>query len=261
MLDVHQRLLHGNEDPCFCERFVTVAVPFAPTLTTLWLLQFRLCSVVFEGYDTTSFSEQREMKRQTLQEIVGYYDTDSKVFMHNRVLDDVMTMVCVACLRFARHPRGATSVWMLFQIRMNLFRSLPKPPPANCDPDDDPEPFSDPQWPHLVIVYELLLHLVASNLLSNQVPLSWFYRDLIPQVSNDAISVVQKKRMIDTSFVRQLLLLFDSEDFRERDYLKNITHRIYSKLTQRRALIRRVICNIFFEVTEDCAASTVWALT
>lgn len=47
-----------------------------------------------------------------------------------------------------------------------------------------------------------------------------------------------------------MLLLFDSEDFRERDYLKNVTHRIYSKLTQRRALIRRVICNIFFEVLD-----------
>ena len=32
-----------------------------------------------------------------------------------------------------------------------------------------------------------------------------------------------------------------------RDYLKTITHRIYSKLTQRRALIRRVIANVFFE--------------
>jgi hypothetical protein len=37
------------------------------------------------------------------------------------------------------------------------------------------------------------------------------------------------------------------QDPRERDYLKSITHRIYSKLTQRRALIRRVICNFFFE--------------
>jgi serine/threonine-protein phosphatase 2A regulatory subunit B' len=28
---------------------------------------------------------------------------------------------------------------------------------------------------------------------------------------------------------------------------QTITHRVYSKLTQRRALIRRVICNVFFE--------------
>ena len=71
---------------------------------------------------------------------------------------------------------------------------------------------------------------------------------VVVQISNDLINVQAKKKLIDAYFVRQLLLLFDSEDFRERDYLKNITHRIYSKLTQRRALIRRVICNIFFEV-------------
>jgi serine/threonine-protein phosphatase 2A regulatory subunit B' len=133
---------------------------------------------------------------------------------------------------------------------MNLFRSLPKPPPATCDPDDEPEPFSDPQWPHLVIVYELLLHLARIVLHSTPIRRCIDWNDVLwlSQVSNDAINVSQKKRMVDTSFVRQLLLLFDSEDFRERDYLKNITHRIYSKLTQRRALIRRVICNIFFEV-------------
>ncbi|RYG55624.1 hypothetical protein EON66_04850 [archaeon] len=29
--------------------------------------------------------------------------------------------------------------------------------------------------------------------------------------------------------------------------VQTISHRIYSKLTQRRSLIRRVICNVFFE--------------
>lgn len=54
-------------------------------------------------------------------------------------------------------------------------------------------------------------------------------------------------QLLDPTFVKKFLLLFDSEDVRERDYLKTITHRIYSKLTQRRALIRRVICNCFYE--------------
>lgn len=67
------------------------------------------------------------------------------------------------------------------------------------------------------------------------------------QVSTEHVDLALKKKVIDPVFVRQLMLLFDSEDARERDYLKTITHRIYSKLTQRRALIRRVICNVFFE--------------
>lgn len=41
--------------------------------------------------------------------------------------------------------------------------------------------------------------------------------------------------------------LFDSEDPRERDYLKTTLHRIYGKFLNLRAFIRRSINNIFFQ--------------
>lgn len=47
-------------------------------------------------------------------------------------------------------------------------------------------------------------------------------------------------------FVSQLLELFDSEDPRERDFLKTILHRIYGKFLGLRAYIRRQINNIFY---------------
>lgn len=43
----------------------------------------------------------------------------------------------------------------------------------------------------------------------------------------------------------QLLELFDSEDPRERDFLKTILHRIYGKFLGLRAYIRKQINNIF----------------
>lgn len=43
----------------------------------------------------------------------------------------------------------------------------------------------------------------------------------------------------------QLLELFDSEDPRERDYLKTVLHRIYGKFLGLRAFIRKQINNIF----------------
>ncbi len=84
----------------------------------------------------------------------------------------------------------------------------------------------DPAWPHVSIVYELLLHLV--------------------QASHIDLNI--KKKVLDAEFIGQLLALFDSEDAREREYLKTITHRIYGKLTNRRAVIRRCMNNVFSEV-------------
>ncbi|WP_411023738.1 hypothetical protein, partial [Salmonella sp. s51228] len=54
------------------------------------------------------------------------------------------------------------------------------------------------------------------------------------------------KKCIEQKFVIQLLNLFDSEDPRERDYLKTILHRIYGKFLGLRAYIRKQINNIFY---------------
>jgi serine/threonine-protein phosphatase 2A regulatory subunit B' len=54
------------------------------------------------------------------------------------------------------------------------------------------------------------------------------------------------KRYIDQGFVLNLLELFDSEDPRERDFLKTTLHRIYGKFLNLRAFIRRSINNVFF---------------
>ncbi|KAG9461342.1 hypothetical protein GDO78_017203 [Eleutherodactylus coqui] len=53
------------------------------------------------------------------------------------------------------------------------------------------------------------------------------------------------KRFVDQKFVQQLLELFDSEDPRERDFLKTVLHRIYGKFLGLRAFIRKQINNIF----------------
>ena len=54
------------------------------------------------------------------------------------------------------------------------------------------------------------------------------------------------KKFVDNAFVFKLLELFDSEDPRERDYLKTILHRIYGKFMVHRPFIRKAINNIFF---------------
>ncbi|KAF2177508.1 protein phosphatase 2A regulatory B subunit [Zopfia rhizophila CBS 207.26] len=109
----------------------------------------------------------------------------------------------------------------------NLFR--PIPPPMNpqgeaFDPEED-EPVLEVAWPHIQVVYEFFLRFIES------------------QDFNTNIA----KAYIDHSFVLNLLELFDSEDPRERDFLKTTLHRIYGKFLNLRSYIRRSINNVFFQ--------------
>ncbi|XP_037896074.1 serine/threonine-protein phosphatase 2A 56 kDa regulatory subunit gamma isoform isoform X1 [Glossina fuscipes] len=109
---------------------------------------------------------------------------------------------------------------------VNLFRTLPpssNPNGAEFDPEED-EPTLESSWPHLQFVYELFLRFLESP-------------DFQPNIA---------KRYIDHHFVLQLLELFDSEDPRERDFLKTVLHRIYGKFLGLRAFIRKQINNVFY---------------
>ncbi|MCJ1443342.1 MAG: Serine/threonine-protein phosphatase 2A 56 kDa regulatory subunit delta isoform [Stictis urceolatum] len=108
----------------------------------------------------------------------------------------------------------------------NLFR--PIPPPVNpqgdaFDPEED-EPVLEVAWPHIQVVYEFFLRFIESTDFNTNIA----------------------KQHIDHQFVLQLLELFDSEDPRERDFLKTTLHRIYGKFLNLRSYIRRSINNVFF---------------
>ena len=109
----------------------------------------------------------------------------------------------------------------------NPFR--PIPPPMNpqgeaFDPEED-EPVLEVAWPHIQVVYEFFLRFIESQDFNTNIAKSY----------------------IDHHFVLQLLELFDSEDPRERDFLKTTLHRIYGKFLNLRSYIRRSINNVFFQ--------------
>jgi len=111
-------------------------------------------------------------------------------------------------------------------ISANLFRGFaPNSSMTNAqyDPEED-EPVLEAAWPHLQYVYEFLLRFVVSN-------------ETDPKVV---------KKFITQDFLVKLLDLFDSDDPRERDYLKTILHRIYGKFMPYRAFIRKAINSIFY---------------
>ena len=96
------------------------------------------------------------------------------------------------------------------------------------DPDED-EPHLEEAWPHLQLVYELFLKFMMSPFIPSKV--------MSANISN--------------SFIVKVLELFDSEDPRERDYLKTITHRIYGKFMVLRNYIRTQVMNMLLQITYE----------
>ena len=138
--------------------------------------------------------------------------------------------------RSAEHVFTKRSLEHLFQIfRQNIFRSFRFVSSSNAynnsayDADDE-ETLLEPTWPHLVLVYQLLLQtLISPN-----------------------FTAEMGAKYIDNSFVKQFIWLFRSEDTRERYFLKNILHRIYGKFVILRPMLKNNIQNSLVEfVYED----------
>lgn len=163
-----------------------------------------LCCVLFDFSDQNKNVREKEVKRQTLVELVDYVGSGTAKLNETAAED---------CFRM---------------ISSNLFRSLPVSSHETSGSDafdlEEEEPILDPSWVHLQLVYEFLL------------------RYLISQETDAKVA----KRYIDHSFVLRLLDLFDTEDPREREYLKTILHRIYGKFMVHRPFIRKAINNIFY---------------
>jgi serine/threonine-protein phosphatase 2A regulatory subunit B' len=56
---------------------------------------------------------------------------------------------------------------------------------------------------------------------------------------------------VSSTFIKQFLDLFDSEDPRERDYLKTIMHRVYGKFMALRTPIRNQVMNLLLKVVYE----------
>lgn len=171
---------------------------------TLFIKKLQLCCHVFDFTDPTKNLKEKEIKRQTLLELVDYVSSANGKFMENAMQE------------------------LIKMVSANLFRSPAAQPREHKALEaydiEDEEPSMDPAWPHLQIVYELFLRFIAS-----------------PETDTKLA-----KRYIDHGFILKLLDLFDSEDPREREYLKTILHRIYGKFMVHRPFIRKSINNIFY---------------
>lgn len=107
----------------------------------------------------------------------------------------------------------------------------------------------------LQLVYEFFIRFLESQEFQPSIAKKYIDQKFVLQVSHPqflphCVFVVQSSFLFSSplpvfTLPVQLLELFDSEDPRERDYLKTVLHRIYGKFLGLRAFIRKQINNIF----------------
>lgn len=115
-------------------------------------------------------------------------------------------------------------------IGTNIVRALPHNAPMDLVVEaEDDEPFYEPSWPHLQLVYELLRKFVMSSVTDNP----------------------GARAVITVPFVTGLVEMFQTEDPRERDYLKTILHRVYGKMMPLRVHIRHAMVDMFHRVVYE----------
>ncbi|KAF0925944.1 hypothetical protein E2562_018743 [Oryza meyeriana var. granulata] len=184
---------------------LVATVEGAETREDVFLRKLNVCCVVFDfsAAERGRDSPERERKRQVLMSLVDC------VGAAEEPLTEAMVSGCVR----------------MFAI--NLFRVFPpkvRSGSTGAAEADEDEPFFDPSWYHLQVVYELLLRFVMSPV----------------------VDVKIARKYMDNSFISRLLDLFDSDDPRERDCLKTVLHRIYGKFMGNRPFIRKAVSNIFY---------------
>ncbi|KAK9741769.1 hypothetical protein RND81_03G126900 [Saponaria officinalis] len=111
----------------------------------LFLSKLNLCCVTFDFYDPSKNTSEKDIKRQTLIELVDF----------------------VASSPPSKFPEPAIFA-MVRMCAVNLFRVFPpnyRSGGGGGGEQDDDEPMFDPAWSHLQIVYDLLLKFITSPLL------------------------------------------------------------------------------------------------
>jgi len=177
----------------------------------LFMQKLEICSVTYP-FDAAAMADTQLMAKRELKR-QALLEIIDYINTKNVLTDDKISIACVTMLK------------------RNLFRALP-PGQHEINPTydaEEDEPVLELAWPHLQLVYEFFLRFVVSKDINAKVAKKW----------------------IDKNFLVKLLMLFDSEDPRERDYLKTILHRIYGKFMSHRPFIRRSINNVFFHAVYE----------
>lgn len=172
----------------------------------------------------------KEVKQATLGEMAGFITHNPNVITEP-IYPEVVHVIAV-------------NIFLMLPTSSNLIG-------AEFDPEVD-EPTSEAAWLHLQLIHEFFLRFLESPDFQPNIAKKYIDQKFVLQVRRtwagraEALVCRESARPLSVFFFLQLLELFDSEDPRERDFLKTTLHRIYGKFLGLRAYIRKQINNIFY---------------
>lgn len=176
-----------------------------------FLKKIQFCSQLFDFNDEKKNSSEKEERLRNLTDLQDMISNQNQ--MTNLIIPNLEAVITM--------------------VKRNLFRPLPivkkQGVSGENGTNDDDEVIVDPSWTHLQPVYDFFLQLII----------------------NDAVDMRSLKVHITHKFIQEFLELFDSEEPKEREYLKNILHRLYAKLVPRRKMIRKAITDIFYTLIHE----------
>ncbi|KAL5997269.1 hypothetical protein ACLOJK_008199 [Asimina triloba] len=177
------------------------------------------CTSVFSFADPSESPYQQDLKRLKLSHLLASLKSSKPpLALDDRILSPLFSVIAADLLR------------PLPPCTTNLL--VPADSAALLDDDDDPlSSYLSPAWPHLHLVYDILLRLVLHS---------------------DPNSL---RPHVDRPFLLALLSLFQTEDRRERECLKNVFHRIYSRFTFHRSFMRKAMKDVFLQHVFDAGAA------
>ncbi|KAG6537798.1 serine/threonine protein phosphatase 2A 57 kDa regulatory subunit B' kappa isoform-like [Zingiber officinale] len=113
----------------------------------LFISKLNLCCVVFDFSDPDKNTAEKDMKRQTLLDLIEYVDAGSSRFTES--------MISASCKMFAS----------------NLFRAFPPNIRSSFvgGEAEEEKPMFEPAWSHLQLVYDLLLKFIESSSLDAKI--------------------------------------------------------------------------------------------
>lgn len=185
----------------------------------------------FVSTDVYTVAEREELFLTKLRACTVIYDFTNELDIGGKelkrnYLQDILDYVTQCKSVFTERTLHA----FMAMVSANILRALPVGSSTDETYDlEEDEPSYEPAWSHLQLVYELLRKFI---------------------VSSDSESSVARS-LITPRFVSGIVDLFNSEDPREREYLKTILHRIYGKVMPLRTPIRRCIAHTFHRVVHE----------